>query len=548
MNDPKYRGILDQVRQAFPAPTSDRVHDAYFVFSILRALDQVDDLKSVVPMLGETREIDYERAATARVEEGSSSVEDVTRDLVQRLVGLPNWGHPHNQVNVVAPPSIASIIGSLLPSIYNPNLVSEESSMGVLEAEAEVAAMSAGLVGYNPETSAGVFTGGGTLTNFYGVRIGLDKAIPGALESGLNGECVVIACKQSHYARLNVAGWAGIGQRNVVEVPSGLESDIRIDLFEEAMRRVLDEGRRIGCIVATMGTTDAFGIDDLEAMVEIRDRLTAEYELDYRPHIHADAVIGWAWSVFSDYEFETNPLGFRPRTVRALAKACRRISKLHLADSLGIDFHKTGFCPYISSIFLVKDREDMNRIVRKRETMPYLFQSGTHHPGLFTLETSRPGGGVLAALASLKLFGREGLRALLGHLVEMAEVLREKLEGHASISVLNGDNVGMVTLFRVYPDGVDTWSIKSREREDESFSEQLVEHNAYNRKIFEVLHEKAMKGEGIMISMTDSYRTSEAGVPIAALKSYCLSPFVDEKPMQLLVDAVLEARRVVAEG
>ena len=35
--------------------------------------------------------------------------------------------------------------------------------------------------------------------------------------------------------------------------------------------------------------------------------------------LHADAVIGWAWSVFRDYNFATNPLGFRGRTVRALA-------------------------------------------------------------------------------------------------------------------------------------------------------------------------------------------------------------------------------------
>ena len=38
---PAYRTLLDQIRQNFPQPVSDQVHDAYFVFSILRALDQV---------------------------------------------------------------------------------------------------------------------------------------------------------------------------------------------------------------------------------------------------------------------------------------------------------------------------------------------------------------------------------------------------------------------------------------------------------------------------------------------------------------------------
>jgi len=39
-----YRDTLQKVRLAFPQPVSDRVHDSYFVHSIMRALDQVDAL------------------------------------------------------------------------------------------------------------------------------------------------------------------------------------------------------------------------------------------------------------------------------------------------------------------------------------------------------------------------------------------------------------------------------------------------------------------------------------------------------------------------
>ena len=135
-----------------------------------------------------------------------------------------------------------------------------------------------------------------------------------------------------------------------------------------------------------MGSTDAFGLDDLEGIVRLRDELVTEFNLPYRPHVHADAVIGWAWSVFNDYDIEDNPLGFRRRTVRALAGATRRLQHLALADSIGIDFHKTGFAPYISSLFLVKDRGDFRLISREPELMPYLYQFGEYHPGTFTLE------------------------------------------------------------------------------------------------------------------------------------------------------------------
>ena len=48
-----YRDILDKVRLAFPQPVSDPIHDSYFVHSIMRALDQVDALKTELPILGE---------------------------------------------------------------------------------------------------------------------------------------------------------------------------------------------------------------------------------------------------------------------------------------------------------------------------------------------------------------------------------------------------------------------------------------------------------------------------------------------------------------
>ena len=540
-----YRDLLSQIRLAFPQPVSDRIHDSYFVFSLMRAIDQIDALKSEIPLLGGGRTLDYAAARQARMPSDPSSVEQVTAELVDQFRGLPIWGHPRAQTQVISCSSIASIIGVLLPAIYNPNLVSDDTARGVMEAEVRVTAMAADLVGYDPDVAGGLFTFGGTGTNLYGVKIGLEKAMPGTMETGVHGDAVVLASEQCHYSRLNVAGWLGLGERNVIEVPSQPSNDVDLDLLTQAAERALKDGRRIAALIAVMGTTDAFGVDDLEAIVALRDRLVTRFELDYRPHVHADAVIGWAWSVFTGYSFEKNPLGFRPRTVRALAGALHRIRHLGLADSVGLDFHKTGFAPYVSSLFLVRDKADLQQLVRGRADMPYLFQSGEHHPGLFSLETSRSGSGVLAALASLRLLGKTGLRTLLGHLVEMAELFREHLEGHRMTTVLNGENFGTVTLFRVYPDDVDTWTIKERERTDPAARDLLFEHNDYNRRVYRYLHDDAMAGRGVLISMTECYRLTDYHEPIVALKVYVLSPFIDEADVELLVSKILEARRHV---
>lgn len=547
MPERPYHALLARMRDAFPAPVSDRKHDAYFVFSILRALDRVDGLKSDVPLLGRPRELDYAAAEQGALPEEGRSVEEVASLLVDKLEGMPIWGHPRTQINVVPPPSIPSVIGSLLPAIYSPNLLSDATAQGLMVTEAEVAAMVSRLVGYDPARSTGVFTFGGTGTVLYGAKLGIEKAFPDAMDDGVPAGGVILASAQSHYCRLNVAGWLGLGEKSVVAAPTHPQNDVRIDRLEAAAREALERGRRLVVLVATMGTTDAFGIDDLDAIVDLRDRLVTEYRLDYTPHVHADAVIGWAWSVFNDYDFEANPLGFRPRTVRALAAAHRRVSKLHRADSIGIDFHKTGFTPYVSSLFLARDRADVQLLVRGREQMPYLFQTGERHPGVFTLETSRGGSGVLAAYANLQLFGRVGLRVLLGHLVEMAETLREHLEGHDSTTVLNHDGVGTVTVFRVYPDGVDTWTIKDRERTEPAAREELLRHNDYNRRLFRHLYDRAMRGEGVHVSMTDCYRETDYGEPMVGLKSFILSPFIDERDVEQLVRDVLDARRAIRD-
>ena len=117
-----------------------------------------------------------------------------------------------------------------------------------------------------------MFTFGGTGTVLYGAKLGIEKAFPDAMDNGVPGGGMILASAQSHYCRLNVAGWLGLGEKSVVAVPTHLENDIRVDRLEAVAREALDQGRRIVALVATMGTTDAFGVDDLDAIADLRDR------------------------------------------------------------------------------------------------------------------------------------------------------------------------------------------------------------------------------------------------------------------------------------
>ncbi|MDD5643726.1 MAG: pyridoxal-dependent decarboxylase, partial [Syntrophales bacterium] len=183
---------------------------------------------------------------------------------------------------------------------------------------------------------------------------------------------------------------------------------------------------------------------------------------------------------------------------------------------------------------------------RQPAEMPYLYQFGSYHPGIYTLECSRPGSGALAAFANIRLLGKQGYRVLIGHAVEMAEMLRERLEAHSFIQVVNDHNFGSVTLFRVYPPGVEAQAAYRREVKDPACREELEAHNFYNRRIFQLIHDRAMRGEGVLLSWTDAYRRAQYGgkeaPAIAALKSYILSPWTDLAAVDMVARQVVEVR------
>jgi len=317
-NTPLYLQLLQRLKTCFPGPVSEPVQYGYFVHTISRFLDRVDDLKSAAPILGRSRQTSYQNDLGLKFPEETATVEQVIGVLAEYCQGMPIWAHPNSQVNVIPPTTIPSITAFVAAAIYNPNIIWDEYSARFAEAEIQTVSMIADLIGYDPQLAGGVFTFSGTGTNFYGCKLGVEKALGRkAMEEGVREDVKIISSAASHYSRLNVSGWLGVGMKNLVTIPTTKDNDMSLPLLEKYLRRAFDAGEKVGVIIATMGTTDAFGLDDLGAIVRLRDQLAREYHLPQPPHIHADAVIGWAWSVFKDYDFPANPLGFKARTLKS---------------------------------------------------------------------------------------------------------------------------------------------------------------------------------------------------------------------------------------
>ena len=399
------------------------------------------------------------------------------------------------------------------------------------------------LIGYSPRQAGGLFTFGGTGANLYGVRIGLQKAAPGSLETGVREPVKLLCSDHAHYSKLNVAAWLGIGTDNVISVATDERDEIRIDALEQAARQTIEAGHRIVALFATLGTTDTFGVDDLPAVIDLRNRLVQEYDLDYRPHVHADAAIGWIWSVFLDYDFEQNRLGLSPETLGGIQRNLPRLAALRDADSVGVDFHKMGYAPYPDSLFLCRDRRDLAHLAREQESMPYLYQYGHHKPGAYSLECSRSGGSALAALANILFLGKEGYRTLVGHTLEMTGQLRKRLGRYDFTHILNADNAGPSTVFRVYPFGENAEECRARESDPATARKAIGSYNEFNRRVSDRILEEVHRGRGVALSITESPSGLEdADVPtLVVMKSFIISPFTDAAAVRTVAEEVLEA-------
>ncbi|SQB92739.1 pyridoxal phosphate-dependent decarboxylase family protein [Clostridium tetanomorphum] len=467
--------------------------------------------------------------------------------------GMFNLVHPQSMFNVVPPAAIPSIVGNLMGAMFNPNLVEQEYSGNVAALEIEVSSMISKLIGYDPVKSAGHFTFGGTGAYLFATKLALTKCL--GKESrfkGIREDAQILVSKVGHYAVKNCSDWTGLGMNNIRTININEDSSMDINHLEQVMEQCHKERKPIAMIIATMGTTDAFGVDNIKEIEEVCNRFVEKYNLEKRPFIYADAVIGWAWSMFNSYDFNSNPMEFSKDTLEAIKECKEKIKYLNLADAVGVDFHKTGFTCYNCSMICIKNADDLEMLSRDKEEMAYLYQFSAYTPGEYTLECSRGGNYALAAWCNLKYFGLEGYRAILGNLIESEKALRNVIEDEPSMVCINERDHGFVTLFRVYPKKLSIFSNcenfaknqYEKEFEDTAYKEELRKYNDYQFKVSQELQRMLFEENGPALSFTSEFRLTPYGEPIAAIKAYPMSPYMGRCEKELkenIIEYILKA-------
>lgn len=219
---------------------------------------------------------------------------------------------------------------------------------------------------------------------------------------------VVLAAGTSHYSWAKIVAALGLGSNQLVMIPVGRECRMDPDALWREIESLTNDRIPIMACVSTCGTTEEGAVDDLQRILEVRER--AQRELGVTFHVHSDACYGgYAASL------TRAPDGSRhtPGAIREMPGTAqwptdqwvRSLSALERADSVSIDPHKLGYVPYPAGAFLLKDR-------RGRELVstdpPYLAIATSRENGeqpvigRFIFEGSKPGASAAATWLSHK--------------------------------------------------------------------------------------------------------------------------------------------------
>ncbi|PEP41211.1 MULTISPECIES: pyridoxal phosphate-dependent decarboxylase family protein [Bacillus] len=464
------------------------------------------------------------------------TMSEVMEELNQFMNGHP-YPNKYYLSNAVPLPSIPSLLGTMTMALLNGNGVWDVYGPGAAEAEVKVVSMLSKLIGYNPHNSGGYTTWGGQGCVFSSLRLAIAKQFPLAKEHGVPQNVYCFASENAHYSLLKSAEATGIGTNHLIKVKTDpYTNSMDIEDLEDKMINVIENGGIPLYILATMGSTDTFTIDDIEKIKDSAESIQKKYKL--KPiYIHADSAMGGFYGFFNNYNFEENPLSFEPNVKDALQLVQGKMQYMSLADSVCFDFHKLGQTPYTSSILIVKNHTDLQLMDIEQNDTPYLGNRsyGSYHTG-YTLECSRAGSSIPMYI-NLLAFGIEGYQKLLANYVRVNLLFREKLrKALPQVAITNDFTYGPITTFRFYMngDGQVNWE---KERTGLATQEEIEDTNRLNIELFNYLgknRDQIFFGDTTRSCVVDVINSCDRK-PISTLKFFSISPYTNVECLDEIV-------------
>jgi L-2,4-diaminobutyrate decarboxylase len=342
--------------------------------------------------------------------------------------------NPRCVAHLHCPPLSAALAAEVMISGMNQSMDSWDQSASATVIEEKMVRWLSDVF-FNRQEADGVFTSGGTQSNFMGLLLARDRYLKrqfqwDAQKNGLPAEARklrIICSKDAHFTVRQSAFLLGLGEQAVLPVETDHHHRMSIESLDRCLKEVREQGLLPFALVATAGTTDFGSIDPLAE--------AAERAKQYQMWFHVDAAYGGALK---------------------LSDRCKhKLNGIELADSITVDFHKLFYQPISCGAFLVKNRLNFDFIKLNADYLNPEDDEETGIPNLVTksIQTTRRFD-ALKLFVSFHVLGKKVFSEMIDYTISLAQETAAMIGEDCDFELANQPEINAV-VFRYRPLGTE---------------------------------------------------------------------------------------------
>jgi aromatic-L-amino-acid/L-tryptophan decarboxylase len=256
------------------------------------------------------------------------------------LPGMVHWSHPMFLGYFGWTSTAPGILAEVLSAPLNVNAMTWRTCPAATELETVVVDWLRQWVGL-PEQFGGVVYDTASVGIMHALAVAREEAAPATRELGLIRQPPdnlprfrIYTSDQAHSAAEKAAIALGLGEKNVVRVPSDDQFRMDVNLLGRSVAQDRQKGFHPMAVVATVGTTATASVDPIPDIAKICRK--------EKMWLHIDAAYGGGFAIVPEYEWLRDGWD--------------------MADSVVINPHKTVFVPLDFSVLYVRDLERLRRV------------------------------------------------------------------------------------------------------------------------------------------------------------------------------------------